>query len=898
MVFTKTVVHQYSKSSGLSFEEFVRGTLFLLNYTTSSRINLRVNIQDPDLLQYVIVNNYDTYVLTPTALFYTDSYKKSNMALLRALDSFSTSSSPLFVVTTNAFIDRKEVSVNAYLEFSNLIGFPEYLYNDAKSIVANDLLNHSLFSDLVNGYSVIYVNTNDISSIWAHKDIKLLARQIWESLDFTRPIVVISNNSELKELLTELLTNIGRLLESSLEVSIPNLEYSIPISIYDSIINYLILLNSKKIYSFSEYYNSPNKKVQELNLCTVAETMRNIVGSIQYSSVALFYTTLTIAGEGPIFGSSELTPASFNSPTAINADSSGNIYVSDTGNHVIRKITPAGLVTTFAGTGNAGYADGPGTSAQFSSPYGIWNDKYNVIYVADQFNNRIRKIMPNASVSTVAGDGNAGFLNGPVFQSEFNRPCGITIDTLGNLYIADTNNNRIRKISNGIVTTFAGSGVDGLQDGTATTTAEFSLPYAMLNDGSDNIFVVDQFNSKIRYITPGGIVSTFEGNIYAQGQEKAYNVGINLNGVYYVADSSANKVLKNVNGVSTVFSGNGVPALVNNYYITGTNPGPLFTFADTIVNSDGSIVPAILYKPYGVAVDSSRNIYFTDTSNNRVRKTTLAGIVSTIAGKTNTGFEDAKGSQASFNSPTGICVDSSGILYIADTGNNAIRRIDTSGNVETFCSSLLRPSGVAVDSSGIIYVTDTGNSRVCKIISGGTLIEISNDFNSPVGITLDRIGTIYVTDQGSNCIKKIYTNGRISIVCKVYSPTGIAINARGDIYITENTSNAIKKYTSNGILVPLSGSPLNIAGLNDGVGPPRVLKEYFMLKSIAQYNNPSGLAIDSSGTLYIADTGNNMIRKIIPTFSKPTMALPIDIQYIHVSRTNNSGLTLGPSTAK
>ena len=218
--------------------------------------------------------------------------------------------------------------------------------------------------------------------------------------------------------------------------------------------------------------------------------------------ITLFAVTLnaqcvsTIAGSTQGFADGTGTSAMFYNPFGVAVDASGNVYVADTYNHKIRKITSSGLVSTFAGS-TAGFADGTGTAAQFYAPWGVAVDVSGNVYVADAVNGAIRKISPSGLVSTIAGG--------------FSGPHGIAVDTSGNVYVADTNNNIIKKITpSGVVSTLAGSTV-GYLDGIGTS-AKFNMPYGIAVDKSGNVYVTDQKNYKIRKITPSGVVSTLAGS--------------------------------------------------------------------------------------------------------------------------------------------------------------------------------------------------------------------------------------------------------------------------------------------------------------------------------------------------------------------------------------------------
>ena len=263
----------------------------------------------------------------------------------------------------------------------------------------------------------------------------------------------------------------------------------------------------------------------------------------------------TLAGSG-VLGSANGTAlnAQFGQPTGVAVDSSGNIYVADNYNNLIRKITSGGVVTTLAGSGFPGPANGTGTNAQFNSPNGIAVDSSGNIYVADSSSNMIRKITSGGVVTTLAGSGTFGFVNGTGTNAQFKYPESVAVDSSGNVYVADTNNNMIRKItSGGVVTTLAGSGTGGSLDGTGTS-AQFLSPNDVAVDSSGTIYVADLNNNLIRKITSAGVVTTLAGKAGVQGfangtgTSAIFNlpngVAIDTSGAIYVADTNNNRIRK------------------------------------------------------------------------------------------------------------------------------------------------------------------------------------------------------------------------------------------------------------------------------------------------------------------------------------------------------------------
>ncbi|WPU94962.1 hypothetical protein SNE25_05430 [Mucilaginibacter sabulilitoris] len=318
------------------------------------------------------------------------------------------------------------------------------------------------------------------------------------------------------------------------------------------------------------------------------------------AAVGMVSTLAGSASTGFIDGTG--TGASFNSPQGLTLDASGNLYVADSFNSAIRKITPAGVVTTLTGTGSIGYLDGPIASAKFYAPQSIVADATGNLYIADLGNNMIRKISAAGVVSTLAGSGDAGYTNGTGANATFNSPCGLAIDAQGNIYVADRGNNLIRKVTAaGAVTTVAGSTTAGYTDNATATSAQFNRPSGVALDAQGNIYISDLLNNAIRKITTAGVVTTVVG-----GPKQTALVGnpaavtIDAKGNLFISDQSGRVLEINTNKVLLSLAGN------------VTSPG----FAD------GQGASALFNSPQGIVVDASGNIWVADSNNNRIRKVT------------------------------------------------------------------------------------------------------------------------------------------------------------------------------------------------------------------------------------------------------------------------------------
>jgi len=338
-------------------------------------------------------------------------------------------------------------------------------------------------------------------------------------------------------------------------------------------------------------------------------------------------TFTTLAGQAGVNGSTDETgvKALFHLPSGIAVDMAGDLYVADTGNNTIRKITSAGVVSTVAGlAGASGGTDGTGSNVRFWTPFGVALDSAGNVYVADTLNNTIRKITPLGAVSTLAGlSGNPGRADGIGIRARFRNPWGVAVDSANNVYVADTSNDTIRKITPaGVVTTLAGrAGNSGSTDGIGDK-ARFNNPFGLAVDNASNVYVADTANNTIRKIAPDGMVSTLAGL-----------------------------------------------------------PGSLGS-------ADGIGDNARFWNPQGLAVDRAENVYVADTQNRTIRKITRAGVVSTLAGQAGSpaGSDDGMGGNARFNNPFGIAVDSGGHVYVTDTANNTIREGMRSGDESTALS--------------------------------------------------------------------------------------------------------------------------------------------------------------------------------------------------------------------
>ena len=327
-------------------------------------------------------------------------------------------------------------------------------------------------------------------------------------------------------------------------------------------------------------------------------------------------TVGTFAGSSSGYQDGTGTGAKFSSPTGFDFDSAGNMFVADAINYRIRKITPAGVVTTFAGSGSPGSADGTGTAAYFNIPEGIAIDSSNNVYVADTYNNEIRKITPAGVVTTFAGSTTAGSANGTGSAASFSGPSDVAVDSSNNVYVADAGNNEIRKITPaGVVTTLAGSTTGGFANGTGSA-AKFSLPEGLNVDSSGNVYVADTNNSRIRKVTSAGVVTTLAGSGssgYLDGTTSAAqfntptSVEIDAAGNLWVTDYGDNHIREIAGGYVSTAAGSGSASY-----------------------ADGTGFAVGLNTPARIRSNASGNLYVGDVANNRLRTLTVAGATADV----------------------------------------------------------------------------------------------------------------------------------------------------------------------------------------------------------------------------------------------------------------------------
>ena len=560
------------------------------------------------------------------------------------------------------------------------------------------------------------------------------------------------------------------------------------------------------------------------------------------------YTIDTINGIRRVGDGGVASSADLQFPSDVAVDGAGNLYIADRENNRIRRVDASGIITTIAGTGEAGFSGdgGPATEAMLKWPPGVAVDDAGNLYIADTGNNRIRRVDASGTISTVA----------ELSYSVAN----LAVDRAGNLYFS-TWPHLVRRVDpSGTIVTVAGTrffhtwrgGFSG--DGGPAVAAELHYPLGLAVDSVGNLYIADSDNFRIRRVDPLGIITTIAGRgdlgfSWDGGLAQLnhpHDVAVGAAGNVYIADRGNNCIRRmDFSRIITTIAG----ACSSGGGYWGDN---------------GPAVAARLSLPSAVAVNGPGTLYIADTENQRIRRVDASGKITTVAGSGEYGYSGDNGpaTQAQLKRPEGVAMDSAGNLYIADRENNRIRRVDASGIITTVAGAgepgfkgdggpateaqLDNPTDVASDSAGNLYVADRGNSRIRRVDPSG------------------KITTIAGTG-----VRRYSGDGGLAAAAGLSDPIGVAVDGLGNLYIA--SWNRIRR-------VDPSGTITTIAGIGErgysGDGGPAVL---------AQLYDPRDVAVDGAGNIYIADSGNNRIRLLTLSLPPITLRAPTGLTAMAVS---------------
>jgi hypothetical protein len=607
-------------------------------------------------------------------------------------------------------------------------------------------------------------------------------------------------------------------------------------------------------------------------------------------------TVRTIVGGGP--NNLPALKSSLGSPAAVDIDGAGNVYVVDLYSERVFRVDTTGNVTLVAGNGShgglVGYSGdgGPATGANLTYPTGVAVDRFGNIFIAERSNCRIRKVSAQTGIiSNVAGTGTCWYSGdgGPATSAALNDPSGVAVDSSGNIFIADTLNCLIREVSasTGIISTLAGTPPDitGLLhcgnsgDGGPAISSKVGFVNGLAVDGFGNIFLADPSSCVIRKITASaGIISTAAGAAGTCGYSgdgglatsatvnAPSGVVVDRPGNIFIADPS-NCVIRKVS------SSNAQISTVAGDHAVGCG-----------YSGDGGLATSSqLNQPYGVAVDSSGDIFIADYKNSAIREVSASnGSISTFAGVAvpdpnhmghMIGLPAFSGdgylgtdAQLGFLNATpygaGMATDRSGNIFIADTANHAIRKVSASTGIITTVAGngligysgdgglatsagLFYPRDVAVDGSGNIFIVDSGNCVVRKITASTGII------STVAGTPPDSSGNYYCDYSGDGGPA---TSAQLYLIDLLIPAGGVAVHSSGNIFIADTGNGVIREVSaSTGIITTVAGIPLSLyVGTGDG-GPA----------TSATLNAPYGVAVDSAGNIFIADTGDRVVREVM-----------------------------------
>jgi uncharacterized protein (TIGR03437 family) len=597
------------------------------------------------------------------------------------------------------------------------------------------------------------------------------------------------------------------------------------------------------------------------------------------------YQIATVAGSGQIGDGSKATAAQMGAIQGVAVDRLGNVYLSDSDNHRVRKIAANGIVTTIAGTGLAGFGGdgGPATAAQLDTPYGLAVDLAGAVYVADYLNNRVRRIGPDGVISTFAGSGgNASSGDGgPAPSAHLLGPRNVAVDAAGNLYISEFGANRVRKVTlDGNIQTFAGTGIAGNgSDGMPAAITQLSQPTGLAVDRTGVLYIADSGNGLVRKVLSDGLMSIVLGAApakypYIQLYAPVVALTVDLNQNLYVADDTT---------------------VVHEYTAAGAWSAAAGTYTSGFSGDGGPATSATLKDPRDLAVDLAGNLYIADGV--RIRKVSN-GVIETIAGDDYAHVGDgAAATAAELFNPSALWLDAGGNLLIADTGTQRVRKAGSSGTISTLAgtgvaavgaegalaatATLFDPVGVGEDPAGDVLILESdriqqvaADGRIRTVLGTGShsqtidgLPPLQTSLVLPHGMCIGRTGTVYVADAhrilkwppggvvttvAGNGLPGFAGDGGQATLAQLWYPYACAVDSFGNLYIADTWNHRIRKVDASGVITTVAGTGQSGYTGDEGAA------------ASADLWLPAGVAADDNGDIFISDTGNNRIRQVTP----------------------------------
>lgn len=574
------------------------------------------------------------------------------------------------------------------------------------------------------------------------------------------------------------------------------------------------------------------------------------------------YTINTFAGGNQVGDNGPATQAFVSILEGVCSDASGNIYVADANDNRIRKIDTAGTVTTYAGTGFAGFGGdgGPANQAALQSPFGIRMDASGNLFIADLGNNRIREVTANGTIST--------------FASGLNQPRNVAFGPGGTLYVSEFGANRVSKVNaDGSATPIAGNNTSGFSgDGGPALTAQLDGPAGIAFDSTGSLYIADSSNERIRKVTPGGTISTYLGgvsavvgknfplivptglatdaadNLYVASSGYPPTFRLDAAGNRYTLPGIGRDIFPSVTGDILLVGEQHLEELHVNGSVTTLFSSSAYTFGD-----GGPATGAHFETLAGLAADTLGNVVISDSSFRRLREVAPDGTIESLQ------------TSDYLSNPRALAFDPSNNLYVADGGN--IKIAEPIGPPTVFVSGLTAPAGLTFSAQSELYFTD-GNQAFSTDASGtATALAFLQTLDAPTGTATDATGSLYVADTGNNVIRKIAADGSDSAIAgngtagfsgdegpalqaELSAPFGIAVDGSGNVWIADTGNNRIRFIDASGTIHTAAGT--GVAGFS-GDGNAAVN---------AQIAAPTAIACNAQGDIFFIDSGNRRVREL------------------------------------